>query len=524
MNTCVSESLLCKGKKSLSLSEQRRFCLGLPGWCPCIDCSPLPMASKDPSKPLSLKRKERAADQSSLEKRPSKKKNDRFTFDVTTDDLEGFMEGSCPENTAKSTEWAVRNFEAWRLARNEQFPEEVCPDDVLEDESDTCKWLCRFVSETRKADGKEYTPRSLQLLLAGLQRHLRKIHPDKEIKLFSDPRFQPLKNTCDAVFKKLHKKGIGAETKATPVLTAGNEVKLWECGTLNMDTPKGLLRAVFFYNGKNFCLRGGAEQRGLKLSQLKRETVEVSGKNVSSYVYTEFGSKNRQGGFNSLNSDNKVVRQYANTEGTVCHVQILDKYLDKIPDEAREADNFYLTPVSTKPADPSMPWYTKIPVGKNTLNKMMKEMSQEASLSTSFTNHSLRAYGTSTMYQAGVPEKIIQERTGHKSLESLRQYERTTESQLLDVSNVMSNNRKFLANPSDKGDTMGCSSSSSVAVCSTATKSVKKSVPTMLLSGCNFTNCTIAFSGNIGSENKGNSDYTELLDGISVDQFLDDSV
>jgi len=86
---------------------------------------------------------------------------------------------------------------------------------------------------------------------------------------------------------------------------------------------------------------------------------------VSSYVYTEFGSKNRQGGFNSLNSDNKVVRQYANTEGTVCHVQILDKYLEKIPADVIEADNFYLTPVSTKPADPSMPWYTKVPVGKN---------------------------------------------------------------------------------------------------------------------------------------------------------------
>ena len=36
------------------------------------------------------------------------------------------------------------------------------------------------------------THRNLQLLLAGLQRHLRKIHPDKEINLFSDPRFQPL--------------------------------------------------------------------------------------------------------------------------------------------------------------------------------------------------------------------------------------------------------------------------------------------------------------------------------------------
>ena len=42
------------------------------------------------------------------------------------------------------------------------------------------------------------------------------------------------------------------------------------------------------------------------------------------------------------------------------------------------------------------------------------------------TNHSLRATGASMMFQAGVPEKIVQERTGHRSLEALRMYECTT--------------------------------------------------------------------------------------------------
>jgi len=84
-----------------------------------------------------------------------------------------------------------------------------------------------------------------------------------------------------------------------------------------------------------------------------------------------------------------------------------------------------------------MPGYTKIPVEKNTLNKMMKEMSKEAKLSTTFTNHSLGAYGTSKMYQAGVPGKIIQQGTGHKSLKAQRQYERTVESQLQILCQIM---------------------------------------------------------------------------------------
>ena len=92
------------------------------------------------------------------------------------------------------------------------------------------------------------------------------------------------------------------------------------------------------------------------------------------YEYYEFGSKNQQGGFNNLNANNKVVRQFENTSGSgVCHVRILDKYLVKISPGAKEADVFYLTPVR-KLTDSSKPWFTKVPVRKNHLNSMMKEM------------------------------------------------------------------------------------------------------------------------------------------------------
>ena len=38
---------------------------------------------------------------------------------------------------------------------------------------------------------------------------------------------------------------------------------------MGTDTPKQLLNTVFFYVGKIFCLRGGVEQRGLKISQFQ---------------------------------------------------------------------------------------------------------------------------------------------------------------------------------------------------------------------------------------------------------------
>jgi len=71
---------------------------------------------------------------------------------------------------------------------------------------------------------------------------------------------------------------------------------------------------------------------------------------------------------------------------------------------------------------------------------MIKNMCDKAGFSGGFTNHSLRAYGATAFFQAKVPEKLIQERTGHCSLKSLRQYECTLFNQLADVSNILAGN------------------------------------------------------------------------------------
>ena len=88
----VSDSLLWKGEeKFLSLADQRRFCLGIPGWCPCIDCTEPKMASIDSGKPLGRKRKtgSKIHDTSNLKpvaKKVDEKVEDRFLFDVTTEE------------------------------------------------------------------------------------------------------------------------------------------------------------------------------------------------------------------------------------------------------------------------------------------------------------------------------------------------------------------------------------------------------------------------------------------------------
>ena len=99
------------------------------------------------------------------------------------------------------------------------------------------------------------------------------------------------------------------------------------------------------------------------------------------------------------------------SESGPCHVQIFDAYFAKLPLQAKERDVFYLTP--NKHADQSKPRYSLVPVGRNRLVSMLKDMCAEAHVSGNFTNHSLTAYGATTLYHANLPEKLIQERTGH---------------------------------------------------------------------------------------------------------------
>ena len=144
--------------------------------------------------------------------------------------------------------------------------------------------------EARKQGGEPYPPTTLQAILSGLLRYMRERHGDTPDFLSKkDARFRDLQGTLECTFSDLRKKGIGAEVKHTPVITKEEEGQLWLAGVMGVDTPKQLLNSVFFYVGKVFCLRGGMEQRGLKISQFQQRY------SPDHYIYVENGTKNNSG-------------------------------------------------------------------------------------------------------------------------------------------------------------------------------------------------------------------------------------
>ena len=71
------------------------------------------------------------------------------------------------------------------------------------------------------------------------------------------------------------------------------------------------------------------------------------------------------------------------------------------------------------------------------LDMKLRRMCSLAGIQGVYSNHSLRATSATQMFEMGVPEKIIQERTGHRSLEALRTYERSNERQHKKISHIL---------------------------------------------------------------------------------------
>ena len=82
-------------------------------------------------------------------------------------------------------------------------------------------------------------------------------------------------------------------------------------------------------------------------------------------------------------------------------------------------------------------WYSKNPLGHNPLHKTVSRLCSAAGIGGFKTNHSLRATSTSRLYQSGVEEQMVMERTGHRSVDGVRSYKRTSDEQRMTLSDIL---------------------------------------------------------------------------------------
>ena len=141
------------------------------------------------------------------------------------------------------------------------------------------------------------------------------------------------------------------------------------------------------------------------------------------YKYVEYISKNNQHKFKDINSKNKEVKVYALVGNPRCLVKLLDQYLERLPSGA---PFLYMRPLEQVPKESDKSWFTRQRVGFNMLKGFVGKIFSGTGIECEYTNHSLRATAITRMFNAKVPEKIIAEKSGHRSMAALRSYEHTS--------------------------------------------------------------------------------------------------
>ena len=297
--------------------------------------------------------------------------------------------------------------------------------------------------------------------------------------------------------KRLQSCGIGSQKRQAEVISEEEEEILWKKGLLGDSSPQVLLDTMVFYCGLCFALRSGKEHRQLRHSPCQIELVETSGQRP--YLrYTEDISKNHPGGLRGRKLKPKVVLHHENTENPRrCFLKLFKKYRQLRPLDAPD-HAFYLQP-ARHPT--SSCWYSSRPLGHTLLGKTLTCICKCAGIEGYKTNHSLRATSTTRLYQAGVDEQLVMERTGHRSLEGVRSYKRTSDTQREALSDII-NLQKTVTPPPPSTDSQ-CTQRSTECR-SSAPQTVQSTHSSQLLQGLSlpsatFHNCTITFNVGTGS-------------------------
>ena len=113
----------------------------------------------------------------------------------------------------------------------------------------------------------------------------------------------------------------------------------------------------------------------------------------------------------------------------MCPVASFERYISKLNPKC---DRLWQHPLGSY-QDKDTTWYANRPVGRNYLQKFMKDLSTKCKLSQAYTNHSVRVTEATILNQCQFSTSQIMAVTGHKSVSSLAIYQRVSDGEKLDM-------------------------------------------------------------------------------------------
>ena len=338
----------------------------------------------------------------------------------------------------------MKAYVRWMMCRNYQVEHCLIPSDrrvadpdelLLLTKEEVVKVLCLFVMEVKDACGKDYNRDTLYDLVIMVQSFFKE--NGKLYKFLDDPDFFYLKNTLDNRMKQLSKEGkIAPRIKAMPISLEEEEM-LWEKGILGDENPTKLVDTLLYLLGIHFALRAAKEHKDLKVDQQIK--VMFDAEVALKYLYYEENtSKCNQGGLASRFVEGKKSRAYQNVVNSDrCVVRLYEKYISHRPSHLpRCSKDLYLRPLAVPNGDI---WFSCQARGRHALEKVIKALCKQGGFTGKRMNHSCRATLATRLYDNGVDEQLICEKTGHRSI-AVRSYKRTSNRQQRDLTSMIYGN------------------------------------------------------------------------------------
>ena len=193
---------------------------------------------------------------------------------------------------------------------------------------------------------------------------------------------------------------------------------------------------MWFVLTTHFGMRARQEHHTLSMENFR---VDVSDDNKIFIEFHEDPTKTRGSGLRP--TERSAVPKMFATGGVRCPVRLFQLYMSKRPDDLEMTGPFYLSSKHWSSRDEKV-WFTKQPVGKNTISGFMKQIIKGTSAETNgkkITNHSGRKTCVKKLKRAQVPEESIIKVTGHKTAKGLRAYDEGDHIELQAMSNILSN-------------------------------------------------------------------------------------
>ena len=276
--------------------------------------------------------------------------------------------------------------------------------------------------------------------------------------------------------------------KHKPAIENEDLVRLKSSQVLALSNPLTLLRNVWFHVVLFFCRRGREGQRQLKPTSFKFE-VDPTGRKYVTMAHDE-ATKNHPGGVSDIPSTGKYARMYE-TEDQNDGYKALELYLSKLN---LKCDSFFQYPRKNWSVGDNV-WYEACPVGVNSLDSMMKNISEAASLSKTYTNHSIRATAITLWSNTEIPNRHIMVISRHRSEQSLAHYNtRPSSSQLCSCSEVLS--RSLVPGSSESSTTAVCRDIQNNSVVVAQEKTTTASSLSSVFSNCTVQNVNIVMNPN----------------------------